>query len=116
MTPRYYSTFGITNSSGLDQQANATMNLGCTGEGVKNVANVFLDGLKLNEAVSETEYENLFIVPSGSSFINGEQRLIGDVMKGSVERRLKIAMKDLDFDYVIIDCLCAAAHKQSNAQ
>ena len=88
----------------LDQQANATLNLDCTGEGKKNIADVFFEGVTLNDAASKTEYENLYLVPSASSFINGEQRLIGDVMKGSVERRLKVAMKDLQFDYVIIDC------------
>jgi chromosome partitioning protein len=88
----------------LDQQANATLNLGCTGEGTKNIADVFFEGSKLNESFMPTDYENLYLVPSGSAFINGEQRLIGDVMKGSVERRLKVVMKDLDFDYVIIDC------------
>ncbi len=88
----------------LDQQANATLNLGCSGEGNKNIADVFFEDAKLNEAFMPTVYKNLYLVPSGSSFINGEQRLIGDVMKGSVERRLKVATKGLDFDYVIIDC------------
>jgi len=88
----------------LDQQANATMNFGCTGEGKNNIANVFFDGMPLKDAYCETGYDNLCLVPSGSAFINGEQRLIGDVMHGSIERRLKAAIKGLDFDYVIIDC------------
>lgn len=87
----------------IDQQANATKYLGCSGEGVSNIADVFFNKMSVTEAAMQTPYENLYLVPSGTAFVNGEQRLLG-VTNASLERRLKNAMRDHDYDYVIIDC------------
>lgn len=87
----------------IDQQANATKYLGCTGEGVNNIADVFFNKMPITEAAMQTPYENLFLVPSGLAFVNSEQRLLGDT-SSSLERRLKNAMRGHDFDYILIDC------------
>lgn len=88
----------------LDQQANASQYLNIDGNSVENITDVFFNDKLINDVAIKTEYENLYIVPSGESFANGEQRLLGDVNGRSIERRLKFAMKDIDYDYVIVDC------------
>lgn len=90
----------------LDQQANATTYLNRSGDGIPNIADVFFRKAKVDEVAIETDYDNLWLVASGTAFVNGDNILAGDSASGSIERRLKIAMKGAEekYDYVIIDC------------
>lgn len=88
----------------LDQQANATSCLIGSGDGIRGIADVFFDGAMVSDVAAPTAYSNLFIVHSGKAFINSEQRLLADQSERSIERRLKMGMKGVNYDYVVIDC------------
>jgi chromosome partitioning protein len=88
----------------LDWQCNASFYLNVDGGEGLNIRDVFFEGKSIKEAARPTAYENLDIVPASKAFANAETYLQADSENGSIERRLKRAMKDNDYDYVIIDC------------
>jgi len=121
MTPRYYSTFGITNSSGLDPQANLTM---CFGEQQPDtlpitIANIFAGLINKQPALEPETYllhvEGCDIIPSSILLANIEPSIINATSRETLLRRFLKQFLGI-YDYILIDCLCAAAHKQSNVQ
>ncbi len=59
----------------------------------------------LEEVMCETDYENLYIVPSNFRFSDADARMKSESSAGA-DTRLKYAIEDLneDFDYIIVDC------------
>jgi len=110
MTPRYYSTFGITNSSGLDPQANLTM---CMGEQKPDalkftIANIFAGLVNKQSQLQKEEYmihsEGCDIIPSSILLANIEPSIINATARETLLRRF---LKQFlgEYDYILIDCM-----------
>lgn len=87
----------------FDPQANATSGLGFAGR--KNGANAYdvLLGAHPGEALRETGFPNLWVIPSSRDLVGAEIELVGQERR---ENRLRDAIAGFreDFDYVLIDC------------
>lgn len=61
--------------------------------------------LTLDEVMQETDYENLFVVPSNFRFADADARMKSEGSAG-IDSRLCYAIMDMEtaFDYIIIDC------------
>lgn len=87
----------------FDPQANATSGLGFAGR--KNGANAYdvLLGAHPGEALRETGFPNLWVIPSSRDLVGAEIELVGQERR---ENRLRDAIAGFreDFDYVFVDC------------
>ena len=87
----------------FDPQANATSGLGFSGQ--KNGANAYdvLLGAHPSEALRETGFPNLWVIPSGRDLVGAEIELVGQEGR---EGRLREAIARFreDFDFVLVDC------------
>ena len=87
----------------FDPQANATSGLGLAGG--KNGANAYdvLLGAHPSEALRETGFPNLWMIPSGRDLVGAEIELVGQAGR---EGRLRAAIEGFrdDFDFVLVDC------------
>jgi len=87
----------------FDPQANATSGLGFAGR--KNGANAYdvLLGAHPGEALRETGFPNLWVIPSSRDLVGAEIELVGQERR---ENRLRDAIAGFreDFDFVLIDC------------
>jgi chromosome partitioning protein len=87
----------------FDPQANATSGLGFSGR--KNGANAYdvLLGAHPSEALRETGFPNLWVIPSGRDLVGAEIELVGQEGR---ENRLREAIAQFreDFDFVFVDC------------
>ncbi|HIU33448.1 MAG TPA: ParA family protein [Candidatus Pullichristensenella excrementigallinarum] len=86
----------------IDPQGNATSGLGVTGEG-PTVYEVLLGDGKVEDAVRNTGFDDLDLIPAGIELAGAEIELVG------VEKRenlLKDALETLRdrYDYIFIDC------------
>ena len=109
MTPRYYSTFGITNSSGLDSQANLTMCMGyhqpdelpCT------MAHIIKGLAEETFLFQKEDYilhsENCDLIPSSIQLSGIEPSLANAMSRENLLKNLLAPIKD-DYNYVIVDC------------
>lgn len=86
----------------FDPQGNASSGLGVNkGELEVTVRDVIQDNLSLADVTLPTKHNKLFIIPATPHLANAEVEL------ASVEHRfsrLKDALQDHDYDFVIIDC------------
>ncbi len=88
----------------MDPQGNATTGLGFNKGAMKNsVYNVIVDDMPIKEAVIETDFENLSILPSSIELAGAEVELV--YIKNR-EKRLFDALKSIkkEYDYITIDC------------
>ena len=91
----------------LDPQANTTSSLGIAKNGLKySIYDVFTGKADdISDAIIETKYKNLSIIPSNMMLASIEAEL---TTEGGRESYLKRILSDLSernlFDYVIIDC------------
>ncbi len=88
----------------LDPQGNATSGVGIAKKGLKNSINDVLIGeCNAKEAIIETEFENLSIIPANISLASAEYNLF---QEEGAERIMKEALEPIknEFDYIIIDC------------
>lgn len=88
----------------LDPQGNATSGVGISKKGLKNSINdVLLGDIKAREAVLETEYKNLSVIPANIALAGAEYNLY---QENGAERIMKDALATIkdDYDYIIIDC------------
>ena len=88
----------------VDPQGNATSGLGVEKSSVKNsIYNVLVDDIEVEEAVLETESENLYILPSNIDLAGAEIELVSMISR---EKRLKIALEENknEYDYILFDC------------
>jgi chromosome partitioning protein len=87
----------------FDPQANATSGLGFSGQ--KNPANAYdvLLGAHPSEALRETGFPNLWVIPSGRDLVGAEIELVGQEGR---ENRLREAIARFreDFDFIFVDC------------
>ena len=87
----------------FDPQANATSGLGLAGR--KNGANAYdvLLGAHPGEALRETGFPNLWVIPSGRDLVGAEIELVGQEGREGRLREAIARFRD-DFDFVLVDC------------
>lgn len=88
----------------LDPQGNSTSGVGIAKKNLKATVNDVISGkVSADDAVIETEFENLYLLPSNISLAGAE---FGLYQQHDNEYILKNALAPLsrDYDYIIIDC------------
>ena len=88
----------------IDPQGNATSGLGVDPRTVKtSIYDCIINEIPMNEAVLDTDFENLWICPANISLAGAELEL---AMKDDRAFILKKSVKKIrdDFDYILIDC------------
>ena len=87
----------------FDPQANASSGLGFSGR--KNGANAYdvLLGAHPAEALRETGFPNLWMIPSGRDLVGAEVELVGQEGREGRLREAIARFRD-DFDFVLVDC------------
>lgn len=87
----------------FDPQANATSGLGLSGR--KNGANAYdvLLGAHPGEALRESGFPNLWVIPSGRDLVGAEIELVGQEGREGRLREAIARFRD-DFDFVLVDC------------
>ncbi len=88
----------------LDPQGNTTSGVGVAKKSLKKTTTeMLLDGLSAREAIIETKFQNLSVIPANISLAGCELDLF-QVDEG--EQSLKKALSDIkeEYDYIIIDC------------
>lgn len=85
-----------------DPQGNATSGLGIEkSELVTTLCDVLVSHAKLTQVVRETNVENVFLAPTDARLASAELELADDKSR---EAKLKEALENLGYDYVLIDC------------
>lgn len=100
----------------LDPQGNLSMLMGMNSESpAHSSVDVMMNGLDIRQAVYQTEYENLYVIPCNRNQIKEEHLHIGCFT--GAEYTLKRALDNLsaDFDFVLIDCPPSLAEMTVNA-
>lgn len=88
----------------IDPQGNAT-----TGVGVRKNANLktsydlIIDGCTASEAVTKTEFDNLWVIPTNIALAGAEYELVSTEKRERILAGKLAEIKD-EFDYIIIDC------------
>lgn len=88
----------------LDPQGNATSGVGISKKGLKNTINdVLLGDIPAEEAIMETQYQNLSVIPANIALAGAEYNLY---QEGGAESIMKNALAKAKetYDYIIIDC------------
>ncbi|MDD4957329.1 MAG: AAA family ATPase [Candidatus Omnitrophica bacterium] len=88
----------------LDPQANATSGIGIDKATIeKSIYNVLHEHIRLEEAIHNTDIDNLFVIPSNINLTGAEVELVNVMGR---EYRLKKALQDMpqQMDFVIMDC------------
>ena len=88
----------------LDPQGNATSGVGISKKALKYSINDILTGeCAAVDAILDTEYENLKIIPANITLAAAEYNLYSEGSSESVMKNALAPIKD-NFDYIIIDC------------
>ncbi len=88
----------------LDPQGNATSGVGISKKSLKYSINDVLTGECLAaDAILDTEYDNLKIIPANITLAAAEYNLYSEGSSESVMKNALAPIKD-NFDYIIIDC------------
>jgi len=85
----------------LDPQGNATSGLGLNKQIGGTTYDVLVGKSRLDEVVQETNRDGLYIVPANANLAAAEVELVDLDHR---EFRLSEALKNADYDYIIIDC------------
>lgn len=88
----------------LDPQGNATQGLGFNKKTLDHTTySALLMDLPIQNAIRNTEYRNIYLIPSNSALAGAEVELIEMENR---EYKLKTTLAPIisDFDYIIIDC------------
>ncbi len=88
----------------LDPQGNATSGVGISKKSLKSSINdVILGEVTAKEAIRQTEYTNLDLIPANIALAGAEYNLYED---GGNEHIIKDALEPIknDYDYIIVDC------------
>ncbi len=87
----------------LDPQSHSTIGVGITPESYDFAINdVLLRKAKIEDVILETNInQKLFLAPSRIQLDLAEQRLVPELFR---EAFLQKALKDLQYDYIVIDC------------
>ena len=94
----------------LDPQGNTTTGVGINkGEITKSIYDVLLDECNIKDAISQTKYDNFYVVPSTinlaglSNELSERSRTKPRYKKGEQLKHCLSDIKD-DFDFIILDC------------
>ena len=88
----------------LDPQGNATSGVGVPKKGLKNSINdVLVGSIPMADAIINTEFENLDIVPANTTLAGAEYNLYQESGAECVMKNAIAPIKDI-YDYIIIDC------------
>jgi len=86
----------------LDPQAHSTIGLAIEPESFKASLNeVLLQKKSIKEVILKTKTENLYIAPSHIRLDRAEQQLAPELFR---ETFLHKAIKNLDYEFIVIDC------------
>lgn len=85
----------------LDPQANTTSGLGINKVNTPSLYETLVEDASASEAIMMTPYDGLEVLPATNVLAAAEVELVG---KPQREFRLRTALKDLEYDYVLIDC------------
>ncbi|HKR82171.1 MAG TPA: ParA family protein [Candidatus Saccharimonadales bacterium] len=85
----------------LDPQGNATSGLGLDKQASVTTYEMLLGKAQLDEVVQETNRKDLYILPANANLAAAEVELVGLEHR---EFRLRDALKNANYDYIIIDC------------
>jgi chromosome partitioning protein len=101
----YLSSYGYrTLIIDLDPQSNSTSGMGVSAGDIKNSTyDVLINDLDPHEAIIDTAYKNLQLLPSSIQLAGAEVELVSSLKR---EYRLSEALKKIEgeYDYIIIDC------------
>jgi len=87
-----------------DPQGNTTTGLGISKKSVKNSTyEVFIGKARIQEAIIQTEFENVSIVPATESLASCEIELVNFENRMTRLKMQLLTCKD-DYDYIFIDC------------
>ena len=90
----------------LDPQGNATSGVGIAKKGLKcTIKNVLMRENTAKEAIIETDFENLHVIPSNMSLAGTEFDLLqdDDAEPWSIMKNALSEVRD-QYDYIIVDC------------
>ncbi len=88
----------------VDPQGNATSGVGVDKRSIKFSAyNIIIDGVKAEDAVLHTQYENLDVLPSSIELAAADIEL-ADIEKRESRLKNALALVKGDYDFIIIDC------------
>ena len=88
----------------LDPQGNATSGVGLMKKNLKNtIFEVLTTDLPTEEAIIQTHFDNLSIIPTHTTLARAEYEL-GDMEDGEYVMKKKLAKAKETYDYIIIDC------------
>lgn len=97
----------------LDPQAHATIGLGIESESHQYaIQDVLLNKKRMQDVILKTKFNNLDIVPSNIRLDKAEQVLTPEAFK---EIRLRKAICNLDYHFIVIDCRPALGTLTVNA-
>ena len=86
----------------LDPQAHSTIGVGIKPEDYQfAIHDVLVNKRNIREVIKKTQIDNLDLVPSHIALDRAEQRLISEHFR---ESRLHKAVRNLDYDFIVIDC------------
>ena len=86
----------------LDPQAHATIGLGIEpGTYQQAIHDVLINKQNINDIILPTKIENLYLSPSHIRLDRAEQQLLPEMYRESI---LQKAIRDLNYDFMIIDC------------
>ena len=88
----------------LDPQGNTTSGVGVAKKSLKNTtAEILLDGVAAADAVINTKFKNLSVIPANISLAGSELDLF-QVENGESSMKEALSKIKDDYDYIIIDC------------
>lgn len=87
----------------FDPQGNATSGLGLDKQKIENntTLEVLFGSVQLDKAICETSIPNLYVLPANANLASAEVELVD---KQNRELQLQKVLKNLTYDFVIIDC------------
>lgn len=88
----------------IDPQGNSTSGLGVDKDELEyTIYDIIIDSVNIKDVVIQTDYENLYLIPSSVELAGAEIELTG--MKNR-EIKLKTAIDEIrdDYDFIFIDC------------
>lgn len=89
----------------LDPQGNATSGIGINKKGLESTTyDVIMGEVRPAEAVIETDYKNVSVIPSTQALAEAELQLAAFDNKTLQLRKALLQIKD-DYDIIIVDCL-----------
>lgn len=86
----------------IDKQGNTSKHFKVYDPQKPSIVDVIMNGADPHQAIRKTEFKNLDVIPSCYELEDVPDKILLDINK-SREKRL-LSIKDLDYDFIIIDC------------